>query len=114
MQLALGYTELAHLPLEKIATISQTTFSSVFSWKKVLYFDSNFAPTFVPNVSINNKSELVSLWFGAEQVARHYLNQCWPISVTHRLNSGIIAHGGNITHFGLDASAVTGANLLIG
>ena len=48
MQLALGYTELADLPLYKIATISQTTFSSVFSWKKALYFDLNFASSFVP------------------------------------------------------------------
>ena len=28
-----------HLPLEKIAIISQSIFSDAFSWKKVLYFD---------------------------------------------------------------------------
>ena len=33
---------LTHLPLNKMAAISQTTFSNAFSWMKILYFDSNF------------------------------------------------------------------------
>ena len=31
-----------HLPLDKMAAILQMTFSIVFSWMKILYFDSNF------------------------------------------------------------------------
>ena len=35
------YFDLTRLPLDKMATISLTTFSCAFSWMKVLYFDSN-------------------------------------------------------------------------
>ena len=33
---------LTHLPLDKMAAISQTTFLNGFSWMKILYFYSNF------------------------------------------------------------------------
>ena len=33
---------LAHLPLDKMAAISQTIFSDAFSRMKILYFDINF------------------------------------------------------------------------
>ena len=31
-----------HHPLYKMAAISQTTFTNVFLWMKILHFDSNF------------------------------------------------------------------------
>ena len=36
------YSLLTHLPLDKIASISQTMLSDAFSWMKSLYFDYNF------------------------------------------------------------------------
>ena len=33
---------ITHLPLDKMAAVSQTIFSYAFSWMKILYFDSNF------------------------------------------------------------------------
>ena len=50
---------LTHLPLNKMAAITQTLFSDAFSWMKSLNFDSNFTEVC------------------------HYLNQCWPDSLTH-------------------------------
>ena len=35
-------TFLTHLPLDKMAAISQTIFSDAFSWMKFLYFDYDF------------------------------------------------------------------------
>ena len=40
--LLLIWRRLTHLALDKMAAISQTTFSDAFSWKKILYFDPNF------------------------------------------------------------------------
>ena len=39
---SVGPTNLTHLPLGKMATISKTIFSYAFSWMKILYFDSIF------------------------------------------------------------------------
>ena len=37
-----GQDPLTHLPLDKMAAISQTTFSNTFSWMKMLEFQFNF------------------------------------------------------------------------
>ena len=37
---------LTHLPLNKIAAISQTTYSNAYSWMKVSYFDPIFTEVF--------------------------------------------------------------------
>ena len=38
---------------------------------------------FVPKGPIDNKSILVQVMAGTEQATSHYLNQCWPYSLTH-------------------------------
>ena len=54
-----GANDLTHLPLDKMAAILQTTFSSAFSWKKSLVFCFEFLMNFVPKGPIDNNPELV-------------------------------------------------------
>ena len=48
--------KLSHLPMDKMAAISQKKFSYAFSWRKVLYF---FYLKFVSKGAIDNNPELV-------------------------------------------------------
>ena len=48
-----------HLSLDKIAAISQTTFSNAFSWMKQFDFLLKFYIKFVPKVLIDNNPALV-------------------------------------------------------
>ena len=50
---------LTHLPLDKMAAISQTTFSNAFSWKKMLDFFTELSLKFVPKGPIDNNLALV-------------------------------------------------------
>ena len=52
-------TWLTHLPLDKMTTILQTTFSSAFSWNIRILIQ--FSPKFVPKCPIDNKSALVQV-----------------------------------------------------
>ena len=55
------------------------TFQNAFCEWKVLYFNSNFTVRFVPKCPIDNKSMLIQVACSAPS---HYLNQCWPSSLT--------------------------------
>ena len=70
---------LTHLPLDKMFTISQTTFSNAFPWMKIY---KNFTSLF-PRVPLIIFQHWFRWWFGADQATSHYLNQCWPSSPTH-------------------------------
>ena len=74
---------LTHLLLEKIATISQTIFSNAFSRMKglVYWFESHW-PLFL-RVQLRISQHRFRKWLGAEQATSHYLNQCWPSSLSH-------------------------------
>ena len=58
--------------------VSQTTFSNAFSWLKNCV---EFHWSFFPMGLIDNKLKLVQVM--AWRRTRHYLNQWWPISLTH-------------------------------
>ena len=74
---------LNHLPLDKLAAISQTTFSNAFSWMKIFEFQIKFHW----NTFLGVWSIICQYWFrywlAAVQATSHYLNQCWSSSLTH-------------------------------
>ena len=72
-----------HLTLDKIAAISQTTFSDAFSWMRsfVFGFDSHW------RLSLRVQLAIHQHWFRycicTEHATSHYLNQCRPSLLTH-------------------------------
>ena len=74
---------ITHLPLDKMAAISQTTVSIAFSWIKILEFLFNFHWKLFLRVWLTINQHWFRLWLGTEQVTSHYLNQCWPCSPMH-------------------------------
>ena len=55
-----GFSVLTYLPLNKMAAISQTTFSSSFSWMKMLEFRIKFHWHLWPGTSIGSGNGLAS------------------------------------------------------
>ena len=70
-------------PLDKIATILQTRFSDAFSWMASFVFWLKFHWSLFLRVQLAITQHWFRQWLGAEQVTSHYLNQCWPDSLTH-------------------------------
>ena len=70
---------LAHWGRDKMAVISQTTFSFAVSWMKMHEFWFKISLKFVPKVRINNIPALVQImaW------RRHYLNKWWYVLLTY-------------------------------
>ena len=69
-------------PLDKMATISQKTFSNTFSWIKSFVFWFEFHWSLFLRVQLTIFQHCFRLWLGADQATSHYLNQCWPSSLT--------------------------------
>ena len=69
-----GPDNLTDLPLDKMADISQTIFSYAFWLIKSLFFIFKFL------WSLFLGSQVIGL---AYSVPSHYLNQCWPYTLTH-------------------------------
>ena len=65
---------LTHWGPDKMDAISQTTFSSAFSWMKMFEFHLRY-----PKCPINNTmfQHWFRWWLGAVQATSHYLNQWW-------------------------------------
>ena len=59
-----------------MAAISKTAFSNAFSWIIILYFNSNINEDFAKGPTDNNG-------LTSNTSASHYLNPCWPSSLTH-------------------------------
>ena len=78
---------LTHLPLDKKATISQTTFSKTFSWMKNVRISIQFSFKFVPKRPFNNKSALVQVMacrlFGAKPLPETMLTQFTDAYIRH-------------------------------
>ena len=77
----------AHLPLDKMAAILQTTFSNDFSWMKKFCISILISLRFVPKAPIDNKSTLVQVmaWhlFGAKPLSEPVPNQFTYAYVQH-------------------------------
>ena len=71
-----------HSHLDKMATISQTIFSSASLWLESLVFRFEFHQSLSLTIKLTRIQHSVRWWFGVEQATRHYLNQCWPSSLS--------------------------------
>ena len=74
---------LTHLPLDKMAAISQMTFSTTFSWMRSFVFWFQFHWRFFLSVQLTKSHHWFREWLGTEQATSHYLKHCWPSSLTH-------------------------------
>ena len=66
---------LTHWGRDKMAAISQTTFSNAFPWMKMLELRLNFHWSLFLRVQLTT----FQLWFGAVQATSHFLNQWWLV-----------------------------------
>ena len=70
---------LTHWGRDKMDAISQTTFSSAFSWMKIFEFWLKFHWSLFPRVQLTIFQHWFRWWLGAVQATSHYLNQWWLI-----------------------------------
>ena len=76
---SLGHNESTHLPLDKMATVlSDNIFKSIF-----LNENDRIPIKFHKNLFRGVQLTIIQHWLIAEQATCHYLNQCWPSSLTH-------------------------------
>ena len=68
---------LTHWGRDKMAAISQTTFSNAFSWMKMYKFRLRFHWSLFPRVQLTIFQHWFRWWLGAVQATSHYLNQWW-------------------------------------
>ena len=70
-------TTITHTPIDKMAAISQATFSDAFSRMKNFVFWLEFHWSLFLRVQSRGSQHWFRLWLGAEQATSHYLDQCW-------------------------------------
>ena len=63
----------------KMDAISQTTFSSAFSWMKMFEFRLKFHWSLFLRVQLAIIQHWFRWWLGADQVTSHYLNHWWLV-----------------------------------
>ena len=82
--------KLTHLHLNKMATIvAEYIFKcNAFHWIKMIKFRFKFHWNFLTGVQWTINQHWFRLWLGAEETTSHYLNQWWPISLTHICGTG--------------------------
>ena len=68
---------LTHWGRDKMASISQTTLSNVFSWMKMLEFLLKFHRSLFLRVQLTIFQHWFMQWLGTDQVTSHYMNQWW-------------------------------------
>ena len=71
----ISLNELTHLPLDKMAAISQTIFSDAFWWIKSFIFWLKFHWSLLLRVQLTITQDGFRQWLGAGQATSHYLNQ---------------------------------------
>ena len=74
---SLGLIELTHWGRDKMDAISQTTFSGVFSWKKMFEFPLKFHWSLFQRDQLTICQHWFRKWLGADQATSRYLNQGW-------------------------------------
>ena len=75
----ISLNELTHLPLDKMAAISQTIFSDAFWWIKSFIFWLKFHWSLLLRVQLTITQDCFRQWLGAGQATSHYLNQWWLV-----------------------------------
>ena len=69
------YQVLTHWGWDKMDAISQTTFSSTFSWMKIFEFRLKYHRSLFLRVQLTIFQHWFRYWLGAAQATSHYLNQ---------------------------------------
>ena len=64
---------------DKMAAISQTTFSNGFSWMKIYEFQLKFHWSLFLRVQLTIFQHWFRWWLGADEATSHYLNQWWLV-----------------------------------
>ena len=72
-------SQLTHLGRDKMATISQTTFSNSCLWMKMLESRLKFHWNFLHRVQLTIFQYWFRWWLGAVQATSHYLKQRWLV-----------------------------------
>ena len=70
---------LTHWGRDKMAAVSQTTFSNAFSWMKMFEFRLKFDWSVFPRVQLTIFQHWFRWWLGAVQATSNYLNQWWIV-----------------------------------
>ena len=70
---------LTHWGRDEMNTISQTTFSNIFSSMKMFELRSKFHWSLFPRAQITIFQHWFRQWLGAVQATSHYLNQWWLV-----------------------------------
>ena len=70
---------LTHCGQDKMDAISQTSFSTAFSWMKMFEFRLKFHWSLFPRIQLTIFQHWFRKWLGAAQATSHYLNQWWLI-----------------------------------
>ena len=73
------YQWLTHWGRDKMDAISQTTFSSAFSWIKMFEFRQKFHWSLFLRVKLTMFHHCLRWWLGAGQATSHYLKQWWLV-----------------------------------
>ena len=76
---SLSHNELTHWGWDKIAAISQTTFSNAFSWMKMHEFCLRFHQSLFLRFKLTKFQHWFIQWLGTRQATSHYLNQGWLV-----------------------------------
>ena len=71
--------ELTHWGRDKMAAISERTFSNAFSWMKMYEFQLKFHQSLFLRVQLTIFHHWFRYWLGAGQATSHYLKQWWLI-----------------------------------
>ena len=66
-----------------LAGIFHMTFFNTFSWMKMLKFRFKFHSNLLLGVQLIISQHWFRHWLDDEHATSHYLNQCWPSSLTH-------------------------------
>ena len=72
-------SSLTHWGRDKMAAISQTTFSNAFFWMKMYEFRLNCHWSLFLRVQLTISQHWFRWWLGAGQATSHCLNQCWLV-----------------------------------
>ena len=81
------HQQLSHWGGDKMAAMSQKTYSSAFSWMKMLKFRFEFHRSLFLRVQLTIFQHWFGWWLGADQATIHYLNQLDMSTARRRLKS---------------------------
>ena len=98
-----------------MAAISQTIFPDAFFWMKSFVFWLKFHWSVFLRVQLTISQRWFRWWLGADQATSHYLNQCWPSSLTHICSTrgrwvNTLRLRQNVCHFAHDSFKCTFQN----